>query len=90
MIAATQEPTSSNRSLHKHKIMIVDDHPIVRQGLSALIGQEADFEICGDADTVDRALEQVEQCRPDLVIVDICLHNGNGIDLITQIRARNP
>lgn len=90
MIAAAQELISTNHSLCKHKIMIVDDHPIVRQGLSTLIDKEADLEICGGAGTVESALEQVEQRRPDLVIVDICLHDGNGIDLITQLRARHP
>ncbi len=73
----------------KWRILIVDDHPIVRQGLSALIAHEPDLEVCGGAEDVPDALRQVEQTRPDLVVVDISLKNGHGIDLITEIKERH-
>jgi DNA-binding NarL/FixJ family response regulator len=73
----------------KHRILIVDDHPIVRQGLSALIAHEPDLEVCGGAEDVEEALRLVEQTRPDLVVIDVSLKNSHGIDLITEIKARD-
>ena len=71
------------------KILIVDDHPMVRDGLSARIANEPDLTICGEADDVADALRQFSELHPDLVIVDISLKNGHGIDLIKRIRERN-
>ncbi len=70
----------------KRQILIVDDHPIVRQGLAKLIAQEPDIEICDNAEDVDEALEQVKATRPDLVVIDIALKSSFGIELIPQIR----
>lgn len=71
------------------RIMIVDDHPIMREGLSALIANESDLEICGQADDVEPALELVRELSPDLVIIDISLKTGHGIDLVKRLRERN-
>jgi DNA-binding NarL/FixJ family response regulator len=71
------------------KILIVDDHPMVREGLLARIARQPDLEVCGEAIDVAGALEQVKATSPDLVVVDISLKGGNGIDLIKRIKARN-
>lgn len=71
------------------RILIVEDHPMMRDGLSMLISSQADMEVCGEAATEDDAMEQVKQLCPDLVIVDISLKQGNGIELIKRIKSRN-
>ncbi|HBA53345.1 response regulator [Syntrophorhabdus aromaticivorans] len=72
----------------KHKIFIVDDHPIVRKGLSQLINQEADLVVCGEAADAHGALERLKKLKPDLVIVDISLKGIDGIELIRQMKVR--
>jgi DNA-binding NarL/FixJ family response regulator len=72
------------------RILIVDDHPSVRDGLSLRITLHADLEVCGEADSEDEAFTLVKQSAPDLVLVDISLKNGNGIELLKRIRSYNP
>ena len=72
----------------KHKIFIVDDHPIVRKGLSQLINQESDLIVCGEADSANNALEILKKLKPDLVIVDISLQGIDGIELIKIMKVR--
>ena len=72
------------------RILIVDDHPMMRDGLATQISNEPDLAICGEADDVAEALRLVGELNPDLVIVDISLKTGHGIDLIKQIRERQP
>ncbi len=72
------------------KILIVDDHPIVREGLSMQIATQPDMTVCGEAEDVTGALALVESTRPDVAIVDISLKNGNGIDLIRRVKSRHP
>jgi len=74
----------------KYKVLIVDDHPIVRHGLAELIARQPDLEMCGDAADVPEALRQVEARRPDVAVIDISLEGGNGIELIERIRALYP
>jgi DNA-binding NarL/FixJ family response regulator len=72
----------------KAKILIVDDHPMVREGLAMHIATQSDMEVCGEAEDVTSALKTIEAAHPDLVIVDISLKDSNGIDLIHRIRDR--
>lgn len=72
------------------KILIVDDHPSVREGLALRISLHSDLEVCGEADSEDQALALVKQTGPDLVLVDISLKSGHGIELIKRIRSLNP
>jgi DNA-binding NarL/FixJ family response regulator len=74
----------------RRKIMIVDDHPIVRRGLAELLAREPDVEVCEGADNVANGLAQVEASRPDLVLVDMSLGDSHGIELITQVNERWP
>ena len=68
------------------KILIVDDHPSVREGLALRISLHADLTVCGEAETEDQALALVKQFGPDLVLVDISLKSGHGIELIKRKR----
>ena len=67
-------------------VLIVDDHPIVRQGLSQLINAEDDLEVSGDAATVEEALQSLGDSYPDVVIVDLSLAHSDGLELIKEIR----
>ena len=71
------------------KILIVDDHPLVRAGFAQLIGDCPDLEVCGEAGDMSEALQQIDQQRPDLAIIDLSLAGGSGLDLIERIRARD-
>ncbi len=64
------------------EILIVEDHPIFRMGLTDLIEQESDFNVCGHAESVTDAVKVIEKASPDLVIVDLSLKTSNGMDLI--------
>jgi DNA-binding NarL/FixJ family response regulator len=74
----------------KTRIFIVDDHPMMRQGLMQLIGNEEDLEVCGEAEDAPTALEQIEELRPDLAILDISLRSGNGLELIKDLQVCQP
>lgn len=74
----------------KRRILLVDDHPIVRQGMAQLINGEPDLIVCGEADDAQRALTAVSNLQPDLVIVDITLQGTNGLELIKSIKAAHP
>jgi DNA-binding NarL/FixJ family response regulator len=72
------------------KILIVDDHPSVREGLALRISLHADLEVCGEADNEEQAITLVKQLKPDLVLVDISLKSGHGLELIKRIRSMDP
>lgn len=72
------------------KILIVDDHPLVREGLAMRISLYPDLSVCGEADSEDEALALVTEIGPDLVLIDISLKSGHGLDLIKRIRSLNP
>ncbi|MCC9608329.1 response regulator transcription factor [Blastopirellula sp. JC732] len=74
---------------NKSRILIVDDHPIVCEGLTARIDSQDDLEVCGAASNVTDALTAYRTLSPDLIIVDIQLEEGNGIELIKEIHGRN-
>jgi DNA-binding NarL/FixJ family response regulator len=71
------------------KILIVDDHPLVRAGLAQLIGDCPDLEVCAEAADMAEALKQIDSTNPDLAIIDLSLAGGSGLDLIEHIKSRN-
>jgi DNA-binding NarL/FixJ family response regulator len=74
----------------KSKVFIVDDHPIVRQGLALFINREPDLFVCGDAEEAGSAMSRIQELKPDVVIVDISLNGPDGLDLLKNIRAYDP
>jgi DNA-binding NarL/FixJ family response regulator len=71
-------------------VLIVDDHPVVRQGVAMLIGQQPDLEVCGEAEGLNEAMRLYNETSPHLVIIDISLKDGSGLELVKEIHARNP
>lgn len=71
----------------KHRVLIVDDHAMVRDGIKLQVSMHQDLEVCGEAESADEALALIKQTHPDLVIVDISLKSGHGIALIKQIKS---
>ena len=70
----------------RRRILLIDDHPLVRRGLRELIDNEPDLVVCGEAGGYREGLEAVDACRPDLVIADISLGDGDGLELVREIR----
>ena len=69
----------------RYRVLVVDDHPIVRAGVMRMIAAEADFEVCGEADRWETALSEASERQPDAVVLDISLGNRIGLDLIREI-----
>jgi len=78
------------KSAPKTKVLIVDDHPMMRQGLAQLITNEPDLTVCAEAENARQAMEAIAAGKPDLVLVDITLPDKNGIELIKDIHALHP
>ena len=81
----SQSPASA-----KKRIMVVDDHPIVRQGLALLINREPDMVVCGEAEEAMGAMHVLSSARPDVLILDISLNETDGIDLLKMLRTTHP
>lgn len=75
---------------NKVRILIVDDHPIVRQGLENLINHEKDLMVCQQAENAHQAMKAIDKLNPDMVIVDIALKEKNGLELIKDIKIQYP
>lgn len=72
------------------KIMIIDDHPLVRIGFRLMIETEPGFNLCSEAASIDEALTVIRRFSPDLVVVDLSLPDGSGLDLIKRLLANHP
>ncbi len=72
---------------HKTNVLIVDDHVVVREGFVALVNAEDDMRACGQTDSAREALDLVEHHKPDVIVVDLILKDGDGLELIKSIRA---
>jgi DNA-binding NarL/FixJ family response regulator len=86
----SQNHTPQNHAVTKKRILVVDDHPIVRQGLALLINREPDLVVCGEAEEATGAMHVLASARPDVLIVDISLTGPDGLDLLKTIRTTHP
>ena len=80
---------SNSRRGKRDRVLIVDDHPAVREALAVRIGRQPDLEVCGEAADVGEALRLLADTRPDVAVVDITLKSGDGIELIKRIKDRD-
>jgi DNA-binding NarL/FixJ family response regulator len=84
-------PTYKSQSLGaKKRILVVDDHPIIRQGLALMLNREGDLVVCGEAEDATGAMLVMASARPDILIVDISLNGPDGLDLLKNIRTAHP
>lgn len=74
----------------KSRVFVVDDHPIVRQGLTLMINAESDLTVCGEAEEAQIALQAIVESSPDILIVDISLNGPDGLELVKHVRALLP
>ena len=81
---------AKDKPAEARKVLIVDDHELIRLAVSQLIGQEPDLEVCGEAEDATAALEAIEKLHPDIATVDISLKESHGIELIKDVRIRHP
>jgi DNA-binding NarL/FixJ family response regulator len=72
------------------RILVVDDHPIVSKGLADLIDAEPGLSVCGDAATMPQAISQIHDLQPSLLIVDLSLKDGSGLELVKQVKCSWP
>ncbi len=84
------KPRRTASAAKKRKLMIVDDHPIFRQGLADLVNQEQDIFVCGQADNAEIAMKTATKLKPDMAIIDISLKETSGFELIKNMKARYP
>ena len=82
--------TKEYHNIGKTRILIVDDHPVVRQGVASLINMESDLMVCAEAENAVQAFEALEKETLDLAIVDISLNGTNGIQLTEKIKSKYP
>ena len=80
----------STRRPQKKTVFIVDDHPLLRQGLTLMINREKDLAVCGEAEEAQAAMRASAAYQPDILIVDISLNGPDGLDLLKNIRNSDP
>ena len=89
MNSATRQSAAAP-AVAPRKILIVDDHPMMREGLRGIINREPDLVVCGEADSARKALLLVEKSTPDLALVDITMPDRNGLELVKDLKALHP
>jgi DNA-binding NarL/FixJ family response regulator len=81
---------TTNQKIKKRRIFVVDDHPVVRDGFRSIINEEADLCVCGEAADASAALDNIPSASPDLVLLDITLGRGSGLELLKDLVIRHP
>jgi DNA-binding NarL/FixJ family response regulator len=74
----------------KYRVAVVDDHPLLRQGIGAIINADRRFQVCVEIEDAKRVIEQVGKAKPDVLILDITLKNANGIEVLKDVRVQFP
>lgn len=82
--------TAAGNPPAKHRVMLVDDHPIVRHGMAVLIDEEQDLTVCGECSSAAETLLQIDRCKPEVAVVDVSLQGASGIDLTKSIKEQYP
>lgn len=90
MNSASSSPEASRKANQRFRIVIVDDHPLVRERLNELMSREPDLVVCGEAENRNQALAVVAATQPDLAIVDLTLKGSHGMDVIKDLQAGYP
>ncbi len=72
------------------RVMIVDDHPVVRQGIKLMVNAEPDLAVCGEAQTEQEARRMIRELKPDALVVDLSLEEGDGFNVVRDVRAHFP
>jgi DNA-binding NarL/FixJ family response regulator len=87
-----KQPPPSRTAARKagHRILILDDHPIMREGLAQLLAREPDLHVCGEAHDARSALERIARSVPDLLLADLSLPDRNGLELIKDLHLQYP
>ena len=85
----TSSKTSKDKP-RRARVLIVDDHPVVRRGLAQVLGGTDDLEFCGEAETAADALQAVVDIGPDVAVVDLALKGKGGLELVKDLHARHP
>jgi DNA-binding NarL/FixJ family response regulator len=80
----------TNQKVKRRRVFIVDDHPVVRDGFRSIINEEADLFVCGEAADASAALDSIASALPDLVLLDISLAKGSGLELLKDLVIRHP
>jgi DNA-binding NarL/FixJ family response regulator len=81
---------AKGRGKRKRRVLIVDDHAVLREGLAMVINQQPDLIVCGEAEDAPAALKLVRAAEPDVAIVDLSLMSDSGLELIKDIKAQRP
>jgi DNA-binding NarL/FixJ family response regulator len=89
-VSAAKAAPSTNGKRDASRVLIVDDHPLLRKGVSQLIDQEKDLIVVGEAEDANKAMTAIENTMPDVVLIDISLSGTSGIELVKNIKARFP
>jgi DNA-binding NarL/FixJ family response regulator len=89
-LSIREKPPNSKSSMTKKRIFIVDDHPLYREGLRRFIDSQPNLTCCFEADSYKTALDNLRQCRPDLVVLDLRLRGADGMELMKNLLAELP
>ena len=86
----SSKDVSTTTSTRKHRVVIIDDHALIRQGLSQLINSRSHLSVIGEADSAGAGIELVRKSKPDLVILDLSLAKADGLEVVKQIKSELP
>jgi DNA-binding NarL/FixJ family response regulator len=89
-LAAAPDNNLASPARIRRRVLIVDDHPIVRQGLRKMIDAEPDLAVCGESASEEQARRAIRDQQPDIVIVDLLLQEGDGMELVRDVHAHHP
>lgn len=86
----TSSKTKQSKAAARKRVIIIDDHPLIRQGIKMLLSNEDDLEVCAEAESASGALKAMKKTKPDVAIVDLTLKESSGLELLKDIRIQYP